>query len=511
MYDTNYLVNNLVAASAADDSKVFANLPDGTQISYGDFFAGAERFAKTLLSKGVQPNDRVAVQVDKSIEVLQLYIGTVLAGAVFLPLNTAYTAPEIRYFLEDATPSVFVCSSTKLEELRAVVTAAGAPVLETLNADGTGSLINFDDLDTSRFVGVERAENDLAAILYTSGTTGRSKGAMLSHQNLWSNANTLKEYWHFKKSDCLIHALPIFHTHGLFVAINVTLAAGSSIILMPSFNADKLMQVMPNATVLMGVPTFYVRLLGHSKLSENTTKSMRLFVSGSAPLLAETHASWWATTGHAILERYGMTETNMNTSNPYSGDRRPGTVGLPLPGVEVRITDPQTQEPLPINSVGSIEVRGPNVFHGYWKMPEKTREELRENGFFITGDLGLFDDQGYVSIIGRSKDLIITGGYNVYPKEIELLIDDLEGVSESAIIGVEHADFGEAVTAVIVRQAGSEIDEKFIKDSLLQNLAKYKQPKRVFFVEELPRNTMGKVQKNILRDTFTDSYNSFSA
>lgn len=506
MYDGNYLVNKLRAASVDDEGRLFATLSDEKQVSYEDFFLGAERFAKTLIAKGVKPNDRVAVQVDKSIEVLQLYIGTVLTGAVFLPLNIAYTASEIKYFVEDATPKVFVCCGEQLETYRAVVSEAGVSVIETLNADGSGSLMAFDDSDTSGFVAVARAEDDLAAILYTSGTTGRSKGAMLSHKNLWSNACTLKECWQFDKSDTLIHALPIFHTHGLFVAINITLAAGSSIILMRSFSADKVIEAMPKSTVLMGVPTFYVRLLKHPYLSQATTKTMRLFVSGSAPLLAETHMSWQETTGHAILERYGMTETNMNTSNPYIGDRRPGTVGFALPGVEVRIIDANTQETVPNNTVGSIEVRGPNVFQGYWKMPEKTKEELRENGFFITGDLGSIDEQGYVSIIGRSKDLIITGGYNVYPKEIELLIDDMDGVSESAIVGLQHPDFGEAVTAVIVRQPGAEINGPFIKDSLKDDLAKYKQPKCVFFVDELPRNTMGKVQKNILRETFKDTF-----
>ncbi len=506
MYDGNYLAKNLRAATADDNQLVFAQLPDRSTLFYDEFFAGAETFATILLSKGVKPNDRVAVQVDKSVEVLQLYVGTILAGAVFLPLNTAYTASEIQYFLEDATPSVFVCSSSVKSKLESVAEKAGVLAVETLDADGTGSLSSYDISVETPFVAIDREADDLAAILYTSGTTGRSKGAMLSHNNLWSNAETLKQCWGFKQDDVLIHALPIFHTHGLFVAINVTLAAGSSIILFPGFDADKILKAMPKATVLMGVPTFYVRLLMHPDISPESTTSMRLFISGSAPLLAETHTQWTDKTGHAILERYGMTETNMNTSNPYTGERRPGTVGFPLPGVEVRITDPETDKELPVNTVGSIEIRGPNVFQGYWKMPEKTREELRDNGFFITGDLGMINEQGYVFIIGRSKDLIITGGYNVYPKEIELQIDDLTGVDESAVIGVQHKDFGEAVTAVVVLNRGVEMQEEDIKAALSSNLAKYKQPKKVFFVDELPRNTMGKVQKNVLRDIYKDSY-----
>lgn len=507
MYDGNYLAQKLRASSVDQDQRVFARKVDGKIVTYSDFFNGAEAIAKVLISKGVKSDDRVAVQVDKSIEVLQLYIGTVLAGGVFLPLNTAYTTTEVSYFLEDASPSLFVCDPKSLTELEPVAKKLGALAVETLGSDGLGSLIDLSNalafkMDNQPFTAIERNEDDLAAFLYTSGTTGRSKGAMLTHKNLWSNANTLKEYWSFNEDDVLIHALPIFHTHGLFVAINTTLAAGSSLIFMPNFKVDQVMDALPDATVLMGVPTFYVRLLNHQNLSLDSIKNMRLFISGSAPLLPETHTSWQEKTGTAILERYGMTETNMNTSNPYTGDRRPGTVGFPLPSVEVIITDPKTGQPLPNGEVGSIEVRGPNVFKGYWNMPEKTKEELRDNGFFITGDLGMIDDKGYVSIIGRSKDLIITGGYNVYPKEIELVIDDLEGVSESAVIGLPHTDFGEAVTAIIVTKAGKTLTEEDVKTALSSDIAKFKQPKKVFFVDELPRNTMGKVQKNVLRDTF---------
>ena len=506
MYEGNFLAQNLRAASVGREASNFAEMLDGSVVSYGDFFGGAEKLAGVLLAKGVKPGDRVAVQVDKSVEVLQLYVATVMAGGVFLPLNTAYTASEISYFLGDATPTVFVCKDSAKDALTEIANQSGVVALETLNDDGTGSLLEAANSFTGTVTAVARGEDDLAAILYTSGTTGRSKGAMLTHKNLWSNGSTLSEYWHFTENDVLIHALPIFHTHGLFVAINVTLAAGSSLIFIQNFDVDTIMKSMSKATVLMGVPTFYVRLLGHEDLSADSVKNMRLFVSGSAPMLAETHEQWTAKTGTKILERYGMTETNMNTSNPYDGERVPGTVGLPLPGVEVRITNVETEELLPVNTVGAIEVRGPNVFQGYWKMPEKTREELRENGFLITGDLGLIDDKGYVSIIGRSKDLIITGGYNVYPKEIEMLIDDIEGVNESAVIGLPHADFGEAVSAVIVRQAGSDISDVEIKALLNTDLAKYKQPKKIFFVDELPRNAMGKVQKKALRETYDGSF-----
>ena len=351
-----------------------------------------------------------------------------------------------------------------------------------------------------------RSSDDLAAILYTSGTTGRSKGAMLSHGALASNALTLADYWQFTREDSLIHALPIFHIHGLFVAINITLCAGSHLHFLPRFDADKIMQKMPSSTVLMGVPTFYVRLLQHADLNEKSVSSMRLFVSGSAPLLAETHQLWQQKTGLAILERYGMTETNMNTSNPYNGDRRPGTVGFPLPGVEVKICNPETGEQLANGEIGQIEVKGPNLFSGYWKMPEKTAEELRPTGWFLTGDLGICDDDGYISIVGRSKDLIISGGYNVYPKEIEGVIDDLEGVEESAVIGLPHPDFGEAVVAIVVGDAKDNALSDAIKSQTQTLLAKFKRPKKVYFVDELPRNTMGKVQKAQLREDYSDTF-----
>ena len=502
MYHGNHLAEKLRAASLGAENNLFLrNHQTGEDISYKAFFANAERMAKALVASGVKPGDRVAVQVPKTQAMLELYVGTVLAGAVFLPLNTAYTAAEITYFLTDAEPRIFVCDPNCKDELSAVAKDAGVAEVLTIGADENGSLPERRDAAAPGFTPSPRGPDDLAAILYTSGTTGRSKGAMLTHRALASNAQTLKDSWHFSADDVLIHALPIFHTHGLFVATNITLLAGSSCIFMSKFDADDILGYMPDATVLMGVPTFYVRLLETEGLGKASV-NMRLFVSGSAPLLAETHDRWRDVTGHAILERYGMTETNMNTSNPYDGDRRAGTVGFPLPGVEVIVTDPATGAPLPQGEIGVLEVRGPNVFAGYWKMPDKTAEELRDNGFFITGDLGRIDADGYVHIVGRGKDLIISGGYNIYPKEIELVIDDLPGVVESAVIGVPHKDFGEAVVAVIVAQDGVEISAKDVSNMIKDNLARFKQPKRIEFVQALPRNAMGKVQKNVLREAY---------
>ncbi|AZO81395.1 malonyl-CoA synthase [Bosea sp. Tri-49] len=482
----------------------FAFLDDGRTYSYADMVAVSARFANALVALGVKPGDRVAVQVEKSLEALMLYLGTVRAGAIFLPLNTAYTPAEIEYFLGDAEPAVFVCDTAKAEALKPFADKAGAK-LETLGV-GAGSLLDKANAAAAEFADVARGADDLAAILYTSGTTGRSKGAMLSHDNLASNALALVDYWRFGKSDVLLHALPIFHTHGLFVATNVILFAGAAMILLPKFDPEQVFKYLPKATSMMGVPTFYVRLLQDQRLSKEATKHMRLFVSGSAPLLAETHREWRERTGHAILERYGMTETNMNTSNPYDGERVAGTVGLPLPGVSARVTDPESGKELARDEIGMIEVKGPNVFKGYWRNPEKTAAEFRADGFFITGDLGKIDPAGYVHIVGRGKDLIITGGYNVYPKEVEAEIDEMPGVIESAVIGCPHPDFGEGVTAVVVAKAGADISAAGIAKALEQRLAKFKQPKQVFVVADLPRNTMGKVQKNLLREQYKDIY-----
>ncbi len=478
---------------------------DGQTISYGDLVARSGRMANYLVSRGVKVGDRVAVQTEKSVEALVLYLATVRAGAVYLPLNTAYTSHELDYFIGDAEPSLVVCDPAKADAIRAIAAKVGAAV-DTLDANGKGSLSAGAAAMAAEFVTVARAGDDLAAILYTSGTTGRSKGAMLTHDNLMSNTLTLTDYWRFTDKDVLIHALPIYHTHGLFVASNITLCAGARMIFLPKFDADRIIDLMARATALMGVPTFYTRLLDNPRLTREATAHMRLFVSGSAPLLAETHREWSARTGHAVLERYGMTETGMNTSNPYDGDRVPGAVGFPLPGIAARVTDPETGKELPRDEIGMIEVKGPNVFKGYWRMPEKTASEFREDGFFITGDLGKIDARGYVHIVGRGKDLVITGGFNVYPKEIESEIDAMPGVVESAVIGVPHADFGEGVTAVVVPEKDASLDEAGVIGALDGKIAKFKVPKRVFFVDELPRNTMGKVQKNILRDAYADIY-----
>ncbi|UFS75075.1 malonyl-CoA synthase [Tardiphaga sp. 37S4] len=488
-----------------DASRLAIETPEGKHISYGDLIALAGQMANVLVARGVKPGDRVAAQTDKSVPGLVLYLATVRAGAVYLPLNTAYTLNELDYFITDAEPSLVVCDPSKAEGFAAIAAKVGAKV-ETLGADGKGSLTDAAAKEKPDFSTVERKNEDLAAILYTSGTTGRSKGAMLSHDNLASNSLSLVEYWRFTKDDVLIHALPIYHTHGLFVASNVTLFARASMIFLPKLDPELIIKLMGRATVLMGVPTFYTRILQSPNLTKETCCHMRLFISGSAPLLADTHREWFARTGHAVLERYGMTETNMNTSNPYDGERVPGAVGFPLPGVSVRVTDPETAKELARDTIGMIEVKGPNVFQGYWRMPEKTKAEFRDDGFFITGDLGKIDAKGYVHILGRGKDLVISGGFNVYPKEIESEIDAMPGVIESAVIGVPHADFGEGVTAVVVSDKKTAIDEASVLKALDGQIAKFKMPKRVIFVDDLPRNTMGKVQKNVLRDSYKDIY-----
>jgi malonyl-CoA/methylmalonyl-CoA synthetase len=482
------------------------HLEGDAALSGPGFLAIVHRSAAALRALGVRPGDRVALQVAKTPEALAIYGATVAAGAVLLPLNTAYTPAEVDAFVADATPRVLLVDPAKSDALSPVAARHGA-TLATLDAGGRGSFRDLCDAQSSDAVVQPRAEGDLAALLYTSGTTGRSKGAMLSQGNLLSNAATLADVWRFGPGDVLLHALPIFHTHGLFVACNVSLLSGAAMIFQPGFDLDAILRALPRATVLMGVPTFYTRLLGDasadgSRFDRDLVAHMRLFVSGSAPLLAETHVAFEARTGHRILERYGMTETNMNTSNPYDGERRAGTVGKPLPGVEVVVTDPATGVPLPAGETGMVEVRGPNVFGGYWNLPEKTREDLRDDGFFITGDLGRFDDDGYLALVGRQKDLVITGGFNVYPKEVESVLDEQPGVLESAVIGVPHPDFGEAVFAVLVARPGERIDVDAIDAVLRECLARYKQPKGIAVIDALPRNAMGKVQKALLRERF---------
>jgi malonyl-CoA/methylmalonyl-CoA synthetase len=500
---TNHLFDALFARHATN-SAIFLHLPDGQTVTYAEFFTQAARFANAIRASGLNPGDRLALQLDKSPDMLALIAGAIGAGVVFLPLNSAYTPAEVAYFLNDSGAKLLICEGRSAASLKGVAEASNA-ALSTLNSDGSGDFADFARQMPASFTPTDRGADDLAGLLYTSGTTGRSKGAMLSHDNLLSNARVLADSWRFTQSDVLLHALPVFHTHGLFVATNVALLAGCSMIFLPKFDVNEVIRQLPASTAMMGVPTFYTRLLEDPRLDHERVKDVRLFVSGSAPLLAETHKQWLARTGHRILERYGMTETNMNTSNPYDGERRAGTVGQPLPGVELRICDAEGRE-MSKGEIGMIEVRGPNVFQGYWNMPEKTLEELRPDGFFITGDLGQVDENGYVTIVGRGKDLIISGGFNIYPKEVELVLDGLPQVLESAVIGVPHPDFGEAVVAVVVPAVGAEADPQMITSSLGQQLARFKHPKHIAFRTALPRNTMGKVQKNVLRDELADLF-----
>jgi malonyl-CoA/methylmalonyl-CoA synthetase len=495
---TNPLYDSLFA-TLAGQARPLMQLADGRQISAGSFHDMVARLSHGLRGQGVVPGDRVAAQIAKSPEALALYAATVSVGAVFLPLNTAYTPAEVAYFLADAAPRLFIADPAQAAALLPLAQAQGATLL-TLSGQGEGSLAALAAGQPVTFTPEPRAPDDLAAILYTSGTTGRSKGAMLSQDNLLSNARVLAELWRFGPEDVLLHALPIFHTHGLFVASNVSLLTGGQMIFLPGFDLEQVIAALPRATAMMGVPTFYTRLLDDPRLTRDLVGHMRLFISGSAPLLADTHTAFEARTGQRILERYGMTETNMNTSNPYDAERRPGTVGHPLPGVELRIMAGDRQAAP--GDVGVIEVRGPNVFKGYWQMPEKTREELREDGWFITGDLGCQDAEGYVTIVGRAKDLVITGGFNVYPKEVEDVLDSLPGVLESAVVGLPHPDFGEAVFAVLARAKGAEVDLDEVRAAVAERLAKFKHPKGYAVVDALPRNTMGKVQKAELRKTY---------
>jgi malonyl-CoA/methylmalonyl-CoA synthetase len=489
----------LLAARCIGNAAPFLHCDDGRTFSYAAFHQLAGQLAQRLLASGAKPGDRIAVQVEKSPEAIALFWACARAGLIFLPLNAAYTASEISYFLSDAEPAIFIATPQRQDEMAKL---AGTQSILTLDDAGGGSLMN--GFGPQIAVDHLSSWDDIAAILYTSGTTGRSKGAMLSHGNLASNALALVDVWHFASDDVLIHALPVYHTHGLFTATNTLLLSGGRILFRRKFNADDVMALMPKATSMMGVPTFYTRLLQLPGLTREATANMRVFISGSAPLLAETHKEFESRTGHAILERYGMTETSMNTSNPYEGERRAGTVGFPLPHIEVRITDPLSGQSPPNGSNGMIEVHGPNLFKGYWRNPEKTAEDLRDDGFFVTGDLGRFDEDGYLVISGRAKDLIITGGFNVYPKEIESLIDGRLGVIESAVIGLPHADLGDAVTAIVA--SADSVDEGALIADLRQELAGFKVPKRVVVVPELPRNAMGKVQKAELRRRYAELY-----
>ena len=505
----NNLFAALRAAFPADLTATAVETDEGLRYSWQDLDRATAMMANLLQSLDLPQGSRVAVQVEKSVEALMLYLATLRAGHVFLPLNTAYQSAEIEYFIGNAEPAVVVCSGAHFGWVSKIAFKAGTQHVFTLNDDRTGSLLERAAHHSDQHQTVARQADDLAAILYTSGTTGRSKGAMLTHGNMLSNAITLKDYWGWKKGDVLIHALPIFHVHGLFVAIHGALINGSRMIWMAKFDPKRVIARMKEATVFMGVPTLYVRMLAEPSLDKAAVKNMRLFIAGSAPLLIETFTEWQERTGHTILERYGMSETAMLTSNPYAADkryanqteRRGGTVGFPLPGVRLRVRGDDGQD-MPVGEIGGIQVQGPNVFKGYWRMPEKTAEEFTADGYFKTGDVGKVDERGYVTIVGRSKDLIISGGYNVYPAEIEGYINEMKAVAESAVVGVTHPDFGEVGVAVVIAKPGAVVQPENVLAELKAKLANFKIPKRCFVVAELPRNTMGKVQKNLLREHY---------
>ncbi|MDE2605333.1 MAG: malonyl-CoA synthase [Burkholderiales bacterium] len=497
--DNRNLFAALRAAFPQDLDGIAVETDDGLAYSWRDLERGTAMLANLLASLGLEAGARIAVQVEKSVEAMMLYLATLRAGYVFLPLNTAYQKAEIEYFVGNAEPAVVVCTPANFGWVSKIAFQAGTRHVFTLGDDRTGSLLERAARHSDRHTPAVMGDDDLAAILYTSGTTGRSKGAMLTHGNLRSNAEVLKSYWGWREGDVLIHALPIFHVHGLFVAIHGALLNGSKMFWLGKFDPKKVIARLPEATVFMGVPTLYVRMLAEPALTREACRHMRLFISGSAPLLLETFNEWQERTGHTILERYGMSETVMLTSNPYEGERRGGTVGFPLPGVGLRVRDDQGQD-VPTGEIGGIQVKGPGVFKGYWRMPEKTKEEFTVDGWFKTGDVGKVDARGYVTIVGRSKDLIISGGYNVYPAEIEGYINDMPGVAESAVVGVPHPDFGEVGVAVVIAKPGSKLQPEALITTLKGQLANFKIPKKCFVVDALPRNTMGKVQKNLLRE-----------
>jgi malonyl-CoA/methylmalonyl-CoA synthetase len=479
---------------AADDSPAL-------RISYGDLVALVNQYANALRGLGVQPGDRVSIQIEKSLANVALFLAAVKIGAIANPLNTGYTLAEMAYFMSDAQPRLIVVSADRYAGISDMAGQYGIAAVETLDSAGQGSLADRADVEPADALSTPRSADDTACIIYTSGTTGQPKGAMITHGNISTNIEALWQAWQFQPGDVLLHILPIYHVHGLIVALGTALYNGSTIIWLPRPDVDQIIAALPRSTVLMGVPTHYTRLLERPELTPELTAHMRLFTAGSAPLLAATHEAFEARTGHKILERYGMTETGMITSNPYDGERVPGTVGYPLPGVSVRVTDKQGRT-LPAGEIGMVEVKGPNVFKGYWQRPEKTAEEFRTDGYFMTGDQGVLSRDGRLSIVGREKDTIISGGLNIYPKEIERELDRLEGISESAVIGLPHPDFGEGVVAVAARGAAPLPSEDDIIDALAARLAKFKVPKRVIFVDELPRNAMGKVQKNELREQY---------
>ncbi len=506
-------VDWIESAARAQPRRPFLKTPVGRELSYCALLDESARYCTALISRGVACGDRVAVQVDKSVEAVLLYVACLRLGAVFVPINVANTPNEVDFFLRDCRPRLAVIRPADRALLEPLAARAGVGCVETLGEDTEGSLLDLVRQSDKAGAAWGRVEaKAAAAIVYTSGTTGRSKGAVLSRANLGSNAAALVEAWHFTSDDVLLHTLPLFHIHGLFAAINTVLAAGSSLVLLPRFDAASVLKYLSQATVYMGVPTHYTRLLREPALNREASAAMRLFVSGSAPLLPETHHEFQRRTGHAILERYGMTETLINTSNPYDGVRKPGAVGKPLPGIKIRLARDPTAVSTGVdaqdNATGTLEVQGPNVFAGYWQDPEKTQREFTADGWFKTGDLGRIDDDGYIHIIGRVKDLVISGGYNVYPKEVEAELDALSGVLESAVFGVPHPDLGEGVTAVVVPESAAVLSEADIISSMQARLARYKVPKRILLIDELPRNTMGKVQKNVLRAAYASLYDA---
>ncbi len=489
---------------AAGEATAFRPVP-GDPLSYAGLCTQVARYANALEAEGAVPGDRITVQTEKSLENVFLYLATLKIGAVYQPLNTAYTATEVDYFISDAKPAIVVCDPARSEALQPIAAQHGVRVVHTMAPSGEGTLKDLASGQSGTHATVERAPDDLAGLLYTSGTTGRSKGAMITHDNLSSNAQALHRIWQFEPGDVLLHALPIFHVHGLYVALNTAFLNGSEIIWLPKYDVNQVLSLLREATVMMGVPTFYTRLLATEDFDADACRTIRLFVSGSAPMLAETHVEFEARTGQRILERYGMTEAGMITSNPYDGERKAGTVGYALPDVSVRIAA-EDGTVLGPGEIGVLEAKGPNIFSGYWQMPEKTAEEFRPDGYFITGDMAQMDPDGRVTIVGRSKDLIISGGFNVYPKEVETELDDLAGIGESAVIGVPHPDFGEAVVAVVTAQQGAGPSEPEVISALSDRLAKFKVPKRVFQHSELPRNAMGKVQKAELRAQYSELF-----
>ena len=490
------------ALSAVPEKSILQSL-DGQQMSAAQLLEASDRMAAILVQQGVLPGDRVSVQVDKDFLNVVLYLGVLKAGAAYLPLNSGYTDDEIDYFLSDATPRVHVCTTPRAKSAQAIAQRLSDTRVETLDLDGGTLRAAFERQTQGLGASVPRAPSDLASILYTSGTTGKPKGAMLTHQNLTANAQMLTQAWEYSSADALLHALPLFHVHGLFVALNLALVNAGAVVLLPKLDIDDVMQAMPLCTVMMGVPTYYTRLLSDSRFDRAAAEHMRLFISGSAPLLVETSNEFFERSGHRILERYGMTETGMSCSNPLHGERRAGSVGPALPGVQARVMDEQGAE-LPRGEVGSLQVKGDHVFAGYWNLPEKTASEFTQDGFFITGDMATQSSDDYVSIVGRGKDLVISGGLNIYPKEIEDVLNDIDNIVESAVVGVPHADFGEGIVAVLV--CSGEIDLAAVEAVCRKKLAAFKLPRSWHIVDALPRNTMGKVQKNLLRSEYAADF-----